>query len=407
MPVYEFQALDGTGKKIRGIIDADNSAQARVRLRSQGNYPVFIKESIQSSFSGEDRRVWQGLSRRVTSREISAVARQLATLIGAGIPLVQALGSMVDQARNSTLKKILAEIRAAVNEGNTLTTALSSHSLYFPSIFVNMVRAGEASGSLDIVLERLADFRENQDALKGKLWAALAYPLFMAIIGTVVLFVVMMAIVPNIVQIFNDMERALPLPTLVLIELSGFLRSFWWGLLLVFIAAGIVFVRSIRTPAGRRFCSLMLLRCPLIGPVLHKVILARFASTLASLLESGVGLIASMQIVRALVNNVLLAEVLDRAMEGIEKGQSMTGALSDSPWFPPMFVQMVAVGEQSGNLEKMLEKVASAYEREADSTILAMTTLLEPLMIAVMGLVVGFIVISILLPIFEMNQLLK
>jgi len=407
MPVYEFQALNGAGKKIRGIIDADNVSQARVRLRSQGNYPVSIQESIQSSFPGGNRSIWQGLSRRVTSREISAVARQLATLIGAGIPLVQALGSMVDQARNGTLKRILAEIRAAVNEGNTLTTALSSHSHYFPQIFVNMVRAGEASGSLDIVLERLADFRENQDVLKGKLWAALAYPLFMAAIGTVVLIIVMTAIVPNIVQIFNDMERVLPLPTLILIELSGFFRSYWWGLPLLFIAACIVLLRYIRTPAGRRFWSFLQLRCPLIGPVLHKVVLARFASTLASLLESGVGLIASMQIVRALVNNVLLAEVLDHAMERIEKGQSMTGALSDSLWFPPMFVQMVAVGEQSGNLEKMLEKVASAYEREADATILAMTTLLEPLMIAVMGLVVGFIVISILLPIFEMNQLLK
>jgi len=270
-----------------------------------------------------------------------------------------------------------------------------------------MVRAGEASGSLDIVLDRLADFREKQEVLKGRLRAALVYPLFMAVIGTAILCVLLTYIVPNIIQVFNEMERVLPLPTLILIHLSSVLQRFWWVFLLIIGAAVVCTCRYAQTPGGRRMWNLVQLRCPIVGSVVHNVILARVSSTLGSLLESGVGLLASMQIVRALVNNVQVSEVIDAAMERIEKGQSMTGALSDSRWFPPTFVQMVAVGEQSGSLEKMLKKVSASYEREVETAILAMTSLLEPIMIAVMGLAVGFIVVSILLPIFEMNQLIK
>jgi general secretion pathway protein F len=407
MPVFEFQALDRRGKKIKGIIDADNSVQARTRLRSQGNYPVLIQESKDKSTIEKRIGVWPGLFTRVKSQEISAMTRQLATLIGAGIPLVQALDSMVQQTRNGVLKTVIAEIRSAVNEGNTLTTALAAHPSCFPPIFVNMVRAGEASGSLDIVLDRLADFREKQEVLKGRLRAALVYPLFMAVIGATILGILLTYIVPNIVQVFNEMERVLPLPTLILIYLSNFLQRFWWVLLLIVGIAAVCGSRYAQSPGGRRMWNLVQLRCPIVGSVVHNVILARVSSTLGSLLESGVGLLASMQIVRALVNNVQVSEVIDVAMERIEKGQSMTGALSDSRWFPPTFVQMVAVGEQSGSLEKMLKKVSDSYEREVETAILAMTSLLEPIMIAVMGLAVGFIVVSILLPIFEMNQLIK
>lgn len=407
MPVYEYQALDRAGKKIKGILDADNSAQARNRLRSQGSYPVSIRESGPGSIASKNLRSWSDLFTRVRSQEISSMTRQLATLIGAGIPLVQALDAMVEQTQNVILKKVIAEIRGTVNEGNTLTTALAAHPSHFPPIFVNLVRAGEASGSLDIVLDRLADFREKQEALKGKLRTALVYPLFMAVIGMAILFVLITYIVPNIVQVFNEMERVLPLPTLILIQVSEFLRSFWWGVLLL-VGTAIVGIRHYAyTTSGRQVWNLFQLRCPIVGPVVHKVILARFASTLGSLLASGVGLLSSMQIVQALVNNVQVSEVIDVAMQRIAKGQSMTGAFSNSQWFPPTFVQMVAVGEQSGSLEKMLHKIAEVYEREIETAIQAMTSLLEPIMISLMGLAVGFIVISILLPIFEMNQLIR
>lgn len=407
MPVFEYRALDAKGKNIKGIVDADSESQARTKLRSQGRYPVSIAVSrSKHSTSGSKSGLGLGFFERVKSEEISVMTRQLATLMGAGIPLVQALDSLVEQTRNAVLKKVIAQVKGAVNEGNTLTNALAEHPKLFSPIFINMVRAGEASGALDIVLERLADFGEKQEALKGRLRAALVYPVFMAVIGSAILFILITYIVPNITQVFNEMDKVLPLPTLFLINLSDFLKMYWWACLL-FMALVITGLRFfILQPTGRSWWDFLKLKMFIVGPVVQKVILARFSSTLGSLLESGVGLMTSMQIVRTLVNNVHVARVIDDAMVQIQKGQTMTSALSDSEWFPPMFVQMIAVGEQSGSLETMLDKVARAYEREVETAIMGMTSLIEPLMIAVMGLAVGFIVLSILLPIFEMNQMI-
>jgi general secretion pathway protein F len=406
MAVFEYRALDTKGKNIKGIIDADSEAQARIRLRSLGKYPVSITLTTKGPSKTSSRGQGLMLFRRVKSEEISVMTRQLATLLGASIPLVQALDSLVAQTRNSALKKVVAQIKGTVNEGNSLTNALAEHPKIFSSVFINMVRAGEASGTLDIVLERLADFAEKQEALKGRFRAALVYPVFMGFIGSAILFILITYIVPNITQVFNEMNRVLPLPTLFLIGLSDFLKVYWW-VVLIFIAVTVSGMRYfVKGTPGKKFWHYAKLKILILGPVVQKVILARFSSTLGSLLESGVGLMMSMQIVQALVDNVHISKVIEEAMEQIQKGQSMTVALSNSEWFPPMFVQMIAVGEQSGNLEGMLKKVSQAYEREVETAILGMTSLIEPLMIVGMGLAVGFIVLSILLPIFEMNQMI-
>lgn len=406
MSVFEYRALDAKGKNIKGIIDANSEALARTRLRSQGKYPVSITLSTNKQGSAGVGRQWFGLFQRIKPGEVSNITRQLATLMGAGIPLVQSLESLIEQTRNPALKKVVAQIKDSVNEGNTLTSALGEHPGLFSSIFINMVRAGEASGSLDIVLERLAEFTEKQEALKSKFQAALVYPVFMAFIGTAILFILITYIVPNITQVFDEMDKVLPLPTLFLISLSDFLKSYWWILPILFVILLSGIRLFIRQDFGRRIWDLIKLKTPVTGIVVQKIILARIASTLGSLLDNGVGLMASMQIIRTLVNNVHIAHVIDDAMKQIEKGQSMTVSLGDSPWFPPMFVQMVAVGEQSGNLESMLKKVSRAYERDVETAIMAMTSLLEPAMIVLMGLAVGFVVLSILLPIFEMNQMI-
>ena len=406
MSVFEYRALDAKGKNIKGIIDANSEALARTRLRSQGKYPVSITLSTNKQGSAGVGRQWFGLFQRIKPGEVSNITRQLATLMGAGIPLVQSLDSLIEQTRNPALKKVVAQIKDSVNEGNTLTSALGDHPGLFSSIFINMVRAGEASGSLDIVLERLAEFTEKQEALKSKFQAALVYPVFMAFIGTAILFILITYIVPNITQVFDEMDKVLPLPTLFLIALSDFLKSYWWILPILFVILLSGVRLFIRQEFGRRIWDLIKLKTPVTGIVVQKIILARIASTLGSLLDNGVGLMASMQIIRTLVNNVHIAHVIDDAMKQIEKGQSMTVSLGDSPWFPPMFVQMVAVGEQSGNLESMLKKVSRAYERDVETAIMAMTSLLEPAMIVLMGLAVGFVVLSILLPIFEMNQMI-
>lgn len=405
MPIYEYKAYDQKGKSRKGIIEADSEQGARSRLRAAGKYPVELRENRSSNPAGNDSSVLAFSFERVKSAEIHIFTRQLATLLGAGIPLINALSSLLEQTANPALKKVLAQIKDSVNEGNTLTSSLARHPKLFSNIYVNMVRAGEASGSLDIVLEKLAEFGEKQQALQGRLKAALIYPIFMAIIGSAILFLLIAYIVPNITKVFSDMERALPLPTRVLIALSDFLRSYWWLLLLVVVAGFYLsrfFVRSVK---GRQFWDLFKLKMPIIGIVNQKIILARFASTMASLLGSSVPLVTSMQIVHSIVNNAPIGAVIEQAIEQIRKGRSMAKALGVSPWFPPMFVQMISVGEQSGNLEPMLVKVSEAYEREVDMAVMGMTSLIEPIMIAAMGATVGFVVLSILLPIFEMNQM--
>jgi len=404
MPVYEYRALDKKGKKTKGIIDAESEVQARLKLRSGGQFPVSISESRGRSVA-ERRGGPIHLFNRVKPEDVSVMTRQLATLMGAGIPLVQALASLVDQTGNALLKKIIAEIKEQVNEGSSLTNALEEHPKLFSSIYINMVRAGEASGSLDVVLDKLADFSEKQEALRGKLRAALVYPIFMAFIGTGILFVLITYIVPNITQVFDEMDKVLPLPTLFLLGLSDFLKNYWWLACIVLCLIVFGVKRFVETPYGHRLLDFMKLKAPVLGPVAQKIIFARFASTLASLLGSGVELIAAMTIMRAIVNNVHIAEVIDEAMLQIRKGKNMSDSLALSPWFPPMFVQMIAIGEQSGELEGMLSKVAKAYEREVETAVMGMTSLIEPIMIVAMGAAVGFVVLSILLPIFEMNQM--
>ena len=406
MPVYEYTALDRAGKNVGGIIDADSTVAARQKLRASGKYPVQVKETTSKvkSEAGVSLSL-PSIFNRVTVDDIHALTRQLATLLNAGIPLVATLDALMEQSNSPPLKKIIAQIKESVNEGNSLTASLSRHPKLFSNIYINMVRAGEASGSLDVVLERLADFGEQQQALKGRFQAALVYPIFMAIVGAGVLFFLLSFVVPNLTRIFTEMKQVLPLPTTILIWFSDFMRSYWWVIVAIFVAIIVGIKEAIKKPKGRYIWDTLKLRSPVIGQINRKIALSRFGRTLGSLLQSGVPLITSLQIVRNLVNNVLIGDVIDEAMEDIQAGKSLNLALSRSLWFPPVFRQMVSVGEQSGDLEGMLHKVADAYDREVETRITGMTSLIEPIMILLMAVIVGFIVISILLPIFEMNQM--
>jgi general secretion pathway protein F len=257
------------------------------------------------------------------------------------------------------------------------------------------------------VLGRLAEYSEQQQALRGRFKAALAYPVFMFFIGSLVLFFLITFVVPNITQIFTDMQHTLPLPTVILIVASGFLKSFWWFVVLAGVGVVIGVRQFIKTSKGHYIWDKMKLRIPVLGSINQKIALARFARTLGTLLESGVPLLSALDIVRNIVNNILIARDIDSASEEIEAGKSLAVPLGRSPWFSSIAVQMISVGEQSGELEEMLKKIADSYERDVESQIMAMTSMLEPVMILVMGLVVGFIVVSILLPIFEMNQMIR
>ncbi|NVM21206.1 MAG: type II secretion system inner membrane protein GspF [Desulfobacterales bacterium] len=410
MPVYEYTALEKSGKSVNGIIDADSPVAARQKLRGSGIFPVDVKEASSVSAPAglpSGPRSASGLFKRVKPLEVSVMTRQLSTLLGAGVPLVAALDTLISQIANPLLKKNMAQIKDSVNEGNSLAFSLSRHPRVFSTIYINMVRAGEASGSLDVVLDRLAEYGEHQQALRGRINAGLAYPVFMFFIGSLVLFFLITFIVPNITQIFSEMHHTLPLPTLTLMAFSNFLKSFWW--VVVLFGAGVVIAvkQFIKTSRGHYIWDSIKLQAPVLGGINQKMALARFARTLGTLLQNGVPLLSALEIVRNIVNNVLIAEIIDNAVDEIEAGKSLAAPFAQTMWFPSIAVQMISVGEQSGELETMLNKIADTYEREVESLIVAMTSMLEPVMILVMGLIVGFIVVSILLPIFEMNQMIK
>jgi general secretion pathway protein F len=408
MSVFEYVALDEKGSQLKGFIDAPGIAAARQKLREENVYPVEINQAItrkETPVSGALKiNIWQ----RVSANDVSVFTRQLSTLLGAGMPLVPSLSILMNQAKNPLLKKSLAQIREQVNEGKSLTESMSGFPQIFQPFYLNMVRAGEASGTINLILERLADFSENQQTLMNKIRSALAYPLIMLFMGSAVIFLLMTFVVPKITGIFSDMHQTLPLITIVLIAISSFLQSFWW-LILILLAAGVAAFKytTTGTEAGKHMWDSAKLKIPVWGQVNRKIAIARFSRTLATLLQSGVPLLTAMEIVRNVVNNILIGEAIRKAGKDVEEGKGLSGPLAQSGIFPPLVTEMIAVGEQSGTLEGMLNRIATAYETEAQTDIMVMTSLLEPIMILVMGLIVGFIVFSILLPIFEMNQLVR
>ena len=408
MSVFEYVALDEKGHQRKGFIDAPGVAAARQKLREENVYPVEINQAEnrkETALSGALKiNIWQ----RVSANDVSIFTRQLSTLLGAGMPLVPSLSILMKQASNPLLKKSLAQIREQVNEGKSLTESMSNFPQIFPPFYLNMVRAGEASGTINLVLERLADFSENQQTLMNKIRSALAYPLIMLFMGSAVIFLLMTFVVPKITGIFSDMHQTLPVITIIMITISNFLKSFWWLILLLLGAAIAAFkYMTTGTEAGKRMWDNAKLKIPVWGQVNRKIAIARFSRTLATLLQSGVPLLAAMEIVRNVVNNILIGEAIRKAGKDVEEGKGLSGPLTQSGIFPPLVTEMIAVGEQSGSLENMLNRIATAYETEAQADIMVMTSLLEPAMIIVMALLVAFIVFSILLPIFEMNQLVK
>ncbi len=408
MPVFEYTALDSKGKTTSGIIDAEGAQAARQKLRTSGIFPVSIKETLEAAPKKISRPFT--LSRRlgrVKPVEVSMMTRQLATLIGAGFPLVSALDALVPQTKSHGFKKILAQIKNLIVEGNSFAQALSKYPGAFSPLYVNMVRAGETSGTLEIVLEQLADITEKQQALMNRIQTALAYPIFMMVIGTIVLLVLLIYIVPSITSIFADMDQVLPTPTRILIFLSEFFKSYWWSILIVLVAIGVFFNRAKKTAKGRYWIDKTTLLLPGMGILAKKLAVARFARTLGSLLDNGVSMLIAMDIVKNIAGNILIADSVETAAIEVGKGQGLGAALSGSGIFPQLSIQMIQVGEQSGQLENMLSKIADVYENEVETNILRLTSYLEPVMILVMGSIVGFIVLSICLPIFEMNQLIR
>ncbi|RMF86306.1 MAG: type II secretion system protein GspF [Nitrospinota bacterium] len=407
MPVYEYKALNPAGKLVRGIVDADDMRSARTKLRKAGIFPTELREDTVGKRGARQEIRFTTLLHRVKPQDVALMVRQLSTLTVAGLPLVESLTALIEQVDHPYLKRVITQVREKVNEGSTLADALAEHPRIFSPLAVNMIRAGEASGALDIVLLRLADFTESQVALRNKIWAAMTYPILMTFVGSGVLFFLLTFVIPVVTQIFQDMEQSLPLVTRVLIGVSTFLQRYWW-LLLVGILTLVFAARKYRqTEAGSLLYDKLKLRFPVFGPLFQKVAISRFSRTLSILLDSGITLLTALDIVKAVMNNKVLAAAVEEARKSISEGQDIASPLRRSQLFPPLVVHMIAVGEKSGKLEEMLRRIAESYDNEVEATVQGLTSILEPFMILVMGAVVGFIVLSILLPIFEMNQIVR
>ena len=311
--------------------------------------------------------------------------------------------ALVDQVESPRLKKILGLIKQKVNEGASLADALAEHEKVFSNLYVNMIRAGESSGALDVVLVRLADFTESQAQLRNKIIGAMLYPAIMVVVGIAIVSILFVVVIPKVTKIFEDMNVTLPWTTRILIAVSSFARDYWYTMVIALPALAYGLRRWLKTPRGRRSWDRAQLRMPVFGELIRMLAISRFAKTLATLLASGVQLLTAMEIVKNIVANTLLAEVIEKARDAIREGESIAAPLKRSGQFPPLVFHMIAIGEKSGQLEEMLQNVAKSYESQVEIRVAALTSLLEPVMIVAMGGGVAFIVFSILMPIMQLN----
>jgi len=409
MAVYEYKALDNRGKEKHGIVEAESRVSAGHALKRMNLYPVHIRETTRKSLE-EGRKAGhplQGLFQRVTRKDVSLFTTQLSALVEAGLPVVESFDITIKQTDRESVKKVLSVIKEEVNKGVSLADAFSLFPRQFSPLYINMVRAGEESGSLEIVLKRLSEFLESQMELRSRITATLAYPVLMSLVAVSVVFFLVTFVIPTVAGIFQDMNQVLPMPTRILLAISGILKEIWIYLAALLVVLYIGLVRFKQTERGRILVDRLKLKAPVYGPQYRKILMARFTRTLGTLLTNGVPIVTSFDIVKNVVGNTIVSEEIEKAREDIQEGREISKPMARSGIFPPVVVNMIAVGEQSGQLEEMLNRVSRILEAEMDSALKRYMSLLEPVMILLMGAAVAFIVISILLPIFEMNQLIR
>ena len=411
VPVFSYTGLNAKGKQIKGIIDSDNAKSARVKLRAKGVFPTDIREVDEDKgLHGKGLSMEidiKSLRGKVSLPDLSMTIRQLATLTGAGIPLVESIGALANQAEDVVMKKTLSQVREKVNEGSSFANSLKDFPKIFSPLFINMVNAGENSGTLDLVLARLADFIESQVELRQKVRSAMIYPLLMTVVGTGIVGYLVGFVIPKISVIFEGMDKALPAVTVALLAVSHALGSYWY--LFIALIAGLVygFRRWRMTDAGRETTDRWALKAPVFGKLTLKIAVSRFSRTLGTLLKSGVPIMAAMDIVRNVVSNRVLEKAIESARENVKEGESVGRPLERSGVFPPVVIHMINVGERTGELEDMLFRVADAYDTEVETTINGLTSILEPILLLIMAGFVGFTVLAIMLPIMDMTAVLN
>ena len=405
MPLFEYTVLDNKGKRKKGFLDALSSQSARETLKMDGFYIVSLDsaavdstEPVSSSFPGLGR---------ISRSDLASMTRQLSTLLRAGLPLLQALEALVEQMEKPAIRKTLSGVRNLVNEGSSFHEALANYPAVFPGIYIQMCRAGETGGFLDRIMDKLADTLDKEVRLRGRVTAALVYPAVMTVLGTLFLLFLFAYVVPQVVGIFTDYGQALPVPTRILLFISGLVSRYWIVFLLALLVAGISYRALSRSEKFGPSIDAMKLKTPIFGSLSLKMATVRLSHILGTLLSSGVPLIKSLDVVGDVLGNRVLASAVRDAGRQVSQGGSLAQAFRASGVFPLLLPRVIAIGEQSGELSEMLGSVAESYEEEVNRSVQALTAILEPVLILVMAAVVLFVVLAILLPIFELNQLVR
>ena len=404
MPIYSYQAIDSRGRNKKGNIDADTARDARDKLRTQ-KLRVTDMRRIDAIARGGGKAGRFQLQRKANIRDLAILTRQFSTLLASGVHLSEALSVLVEQIEDRRMEVIFRDIREKIVSGAGLADAFSLHPAYFSDLYINMVRAGEASGNLDEVLLSLSNYLQKQASLRGKISAALTYPAIMVVVGLMVVSFLMTFVVPKITETLVKKGNVLPRPTELLIFISEMFKSYWLPGMIGMLIVMVFFRGVIATEKGRLVYDTFLLKIPVLGSLLQRSAISRFTVTLSILLKSGLPALDSLNIVGKVVNNSLMAQTISQVADRIVEGADISTPLKKSKMFPPMVGYMIAVGEQSGELESVLDRISMTYEEEIDLAIQRLTAMVEPVIIILLAVVVGFIVMAVLLPLLQFNNL--
>jgi general secretion pathway protein F len=406
MAAFRYEALDSAGRNTRGVIEADGLRQARARMRELGLLVIKVSAVTQETLHSGSGQRWR-MRRGISSAQLSMLTRQLATLLDAGLPLEQSFSALIEQSENEAVRQILAGVRSELLSGHTLAQAMGQYQSVFPDIYRALIKAGEASGELGHVMMRLADYTESRQLLRQKVVLAFVYPAIVTVVALMVVMGLLIYVVPQVVSVFQQSHQTLPLLTRMLIGLSSALQATWFYLLIALFGA-VFFVRTLLKREELLFqWHLRLLRLPMLGRLVRGLNTARMASTLAILAGSGVPLLVSLQAAAGVVTNLPMRRALEDAAKKVREGVTLSRALAASGLFPPILVHLIASGESSGKLDTMLDRAATQQEQEIGNYTSVLTSLMEPVLILIMGGVVLTIVLAILMPIIEMNQMVR
>ncbi len=405
MAAFEFTALDDTGRERKGVLDGDVSRQIRQQLRDKGWTPLTVTEVRQKENKQSGQKF--SLKRGIKSTDLALITRQFATLVRAGLSVEEALSAVSKQSQQPRLRNMLMAVRSRVMEGHTLATALADFPHAFSDLYRSTVSAGEQSGHLDMVLERLADYTESRQAMQQKMTLALIYPIMISIVAVVVITALLAYVVPQVVQVFENTGQELPILTVIMISLSDLIREYGLIFLILLVLAVFIITSLLRKPGPKQQYHRLLLKLPLISSLVRGFNSSRFARTFSILTASSVPVLEGLRISSSVISNIPMRTAVEDAATMVKEGAPIHTALERSGYFPPMTVQLIASGENSGRLEEMLERAADSQEKEMESTVATLVGLFEPFMILFMGVMVLLIVLAILLPIFDLNQLVK